>query len=87
AARLREAVLRIVHVRQYAAWTQPEVLAAGPEQVGDPVLDRLRADLEARGGKLPVLEFVTVEGAPDAVLPEMGADAQLLVLGSRGRGG
>lgn len=87
AARLRESVLRIVHVRQYAAWTQPEVLAAGPEQVGDPVLDRLRADLEGRGQQLPVLEFVTIEGAPDAVLPEMGGDAQLLVLGSRGRGG
>lgn len=86
AARLRETVLRVVHVRQYAAWAQPEVLVAGEEPVGDPVLDRLRHALSERDD-LPTLEFVTVEGAPDAVLPEMGADGQLLVLGSRGRGG
>lgn len=86
AARMRGSVLRIAHVRQYAAWAQPEVLAAGEEPVGDPVLDRLRQSLGERT-ELPPLEFVTVEGAPDAVLPEMGAGGQLLVLGSRGRGG
>ncbi|MYS78619.1 universal stress protein, partial [Streptomyces sp. SID5926] len=32
-------------------------------------------------------EYVGMEGVPGALLPELGADAQLLVLGSRGRGG
>src|SRR6185312_12281238 len=39
AARRRAAPLRVVHVRQYAAWGQPEVLAAGPPAPEeDPVL-------------------------------------------------
>ncbi|WP_107502135.1 universal stress protein, partial [Streptomyces tricolor] len=42
--------------------------------------------LADRAGEAPV-EYVAVEGVPGAVLPELGADAQLLVLGSRGRGG
>jgi nucleotide-binding universal stress UspA family protein len=87
AARRRSAPLRVVHVRQYAHWAQPEVLAAGPpDPQGDPVLDRVRADLEGLDG-LPDTEYVGLEGAPGAVLPEQGASAQLLVLGSRGRGG
>jgi nucleotide-binding universal stress UspA family protein len=87
AARRRSAPLRVVHVRQYAHWAQPEVLAAGPpDPQDDPVLDRVRADLEGLDG-LPDTEYVGLEGAPGAVLPEQGASAQLLVLGSRGRGG
>ncbi|MDG9711229.1 universal stress protein [Streptomyces sp. DH10] len=87
AARRRSAPLRVVHVRQYAHWAQPEVLAAGPpDPQDDPVLDRVRADLEGLGG-LPDTEYVGLEGAPGAVLPEQSASAQLLVLGSRGRGG
>ncbi|GAA2425857.1 universal stress protein [Streptomyces coeruleofuscus] len=87
AARRRSAPLRVVHVRQYAHWAQPEVLAAGPpDPQDDPVLDRVRADLEDLGG-LPDTEYVGLEGAPGAVLPEQSASAQLLVLGSRGRGG
>ncbi|MFD6173327.1 universal stress protein [Streptomyces coeruleorubidus] len=87
AARRRSAPLRVVHVRQYAHWAQPEVLAAGPpDPQDDPVLDRVRADLEDLGD-LPDTEYVGLEGAPGAVLPEQSASAQLLVLGSRGRGG
>jgi nucleotide-binding universal stress UspA family protein len=87
AARRRSAPLRVVHVRQYAHWAQPEVLAAGPpDPQDDPVLDRVRADLEGLDG-LPDTEYVGLEGAPGAVLAEQGASAQLLVLGSRGRGG
>jgi nucleotide-binding universal stress UspA family protein len=87
AARRRSAPLRVVHVRQYAHWAQPEVLAAGPpDPQDDPVLDRVRADLEDLDG-LPETEYVGLEGAPGAVLPEQSASAQLLVLGSRGRGG
>ncbi|MFI8189230.1 universal stress protein [Streptomyces sp. NPDC085946] len=87
AARRRSAPLRVVHVRQYAPWAQPEALAAAPADPGhDPVLDDVRGRLEGRAD-LPETEYTGLEGAPSAVLPELGATAQLLVLGSRGRGG
>ncbi|MDQ1013903.1 universal stress protein [Streptomyces afghaniensis] len=87
AARRRSAPLRVVHVRQYAHWAQPEVLAAGPpDPRADPVLDRVREHVEDLSAR-PDTEYVGLEGAPGAVLPELGSSAQLLVLGSRGRGG
>ncbi|GAB2893266.1 universal stress protein [Streptomyces deserti] len=87
AARRRAAPLRVVHVRQYAPWVLPEALAvAPPVPEDDPVLDQVRARLAGRTD-LPVVEYLGLEGAPSAVLPELGASAQLLVLGSRGRGG
>ncbi|MCZ9349223.1 universal stress protein [Streptomyces mutabilis] len=87
AAHRREAPLRVVHVRQYAAWPQTDVLVAGPPDTGDnPVLEQARAHLEGRAYAVAT-EYVGMEGVPGAVLPEVGADAQLLVLGSRGRGG
>ncbi|GLX50775.1 hypothetical protein Shyhy01_37250 [Streptomyces hygroscopicus subsp. hygroscopicus] len=86
AARRRAAPLRVVHVRQYAAWGQADVLVAGPpEAEGDPVLDEVRTRLADRAPE--TVEYVALEGAPGAVLPELGVDAQLMVLGSRGRGG
>ncbi|MEV7069770.1 universal stress protein [Streptomyces sp. NPDC093990] len=96
AARRRGAPLRVVHVRQYAVWAQPDVLVAGaPDADDDPVLDRVRTHLEERPDRTdgpdrpgpPRTEYLGVEGAPGAVLPELGSGAQLLVLGSRGRGG
>jgi nucleotide-binding universal stress UspA family protein len=93
AARRRGAPLRVAHVRQYAAWAQPDVLVAGaPDADDDPVLDRVQTYLEERpdrpdGPDRPRTEYLGVEGAPGAVLPELGSSAQLLVLGSRGRGG
>ncbi|MFI6559540.1 universal stress protein [Streptomyces sp. NPDC050534] len=87
AARRRGVPLRVAHVRQYAPWAQPDVLTAGPpDPEDDPVLDQVRARFEGRAG-LPVVEYRALEGAPGAVLPELGSAAQLLVLGSRGRGG
>ncbi|AQS71137.1 universal stress protein [Streptomyces pactum] len=87
AAHRRETRLRVVHVRQYAAWAQTDVLVAGPPDTGeDPVLDQARAHLRGRAFAVAT-EYVGMEGVPGAVLPELGADAQLLVLGSRGRGG
>jgi nucleotide-binding universal stress UspA family protein len=88
AARLRGAPLRVVHVRQYTAWTPPDLLAAGalPEPDDDPVLEQVRAYLEGQVHR-PVMEYLGMEGAPGVVLPELGSSAQLLVLGSRGRGG
>ncbi|MFC8141064.1 universal stress protein [Streptomyces paradoxus] len=87
AAHRRTALLRVAHVRQYAHWAQPEVLTAGlADPQDDPVLDQVRTHLEGRADQ-PDTEYVGVEGAVGAVLPELGATAQLLVLGSRGRGG
>ncbi|MFE1049296.1 universal stress protein [Streptomyces olivaceus] len=87
AAHRREAALRVVHVRQYAAWAQADVLVAGPPDTGeDPVLDQARAHLQGRAYAVAT-EYIGMEGVPGAVLPELGRDAQALVLGSRGRGG
>ncbi|MFI6544170.1 universal stress protein [Streptomyces prunicolor] len=86
AARGRGAPLRVVHVWQYAAaWTPPGVLVAGPPDP-DEVLDQVRTYVEGRADR-PVVEYLGLQGAPGAVLPELGSSAQLLVLGSRGRGG
>lgn len=88
AARLRRAPLRIVHVRQYAM-----PLADGPHmppvdhrREADPVIDRTRRFLERRP-ELPSLSFEVVEGSPGRDIPRLGEGAQLLVIGSRGRGG
>ncbi|MEU5522960.1 universal stress protein [Streptomyces sp. NPDC093250] len=87
AARRREAPLRVVHVRQYTSWTRSQVLVSGPPGPdADPVLDQVRGHMEPQSA-LPDVEYITLDGAPGALLPEMGATAQLLVLGSRGRGG
>ncbi|MFF3933388.1 universal stress protein [Streptomyces hirsutus] len=87
AAHRREAPLRVAHVRQYALWGRPDAAPAGlPAAEDDPVLGLVRGRLEGRTG-LPAVDFVALDGAPGAVLPELGATAQLLVLGSRGRGG
>jgi nucleotide-binding universal stress UspA family protein len=91
-ARLRGATLRAVH-----AWTLPPVLAtsgmAPPRTPG--YLEQLAADAErlldralgeiTNGG--PHVERVVVRGAPVRVLLEAAEGADLLVVGSRGRGG
>ncbi|GGR46452.1 universal stress protein [Streptomyces aurantiogriseus] len=87
AARRRGVPLRVAHVRQYAAWTQPGapvVVPPPPDQ--DPVLADARARL-AGGADRTDVEYLGLDGAPGALLPELGAEAELLVLGSRGRGG
>ncbi|MEU9338347.1 universal stress protein [Streptomyces sp. NPDC048290] len=86
-ARTREAPLKVVHVRQYAAWTQPGspvVLPPGPAE--DDILDAARAHL-ATLPDAPDTEYVGLDGAVGVILPELGDTAQLIVLGSRGRGG
>ncbi|MCB5907073.1 universal stress protein [Streptomyces pinistramenti] len=89
AARLRGAALQVVHVWPYAT-AERAAAAEAAAGAGDPVLDELRAKLAAegeRGAALPEIEFRGLAGLPDIVLPALGAEARLLVLGSRGRGG
>ncbi|MFE5889981.1 universal stress protein [Streptomyces sp. NPDC002285] len=87
AALVREAPLRVVHVQQYAAWAQPVALPTGrPDPEDDPVLERVRRYLEGRA-EWPATEYLALGGAPAAMLAELGSTAELLVLGSRGRGG
>ncbi|GCD46182.1 universal stress protein [Streptomyces paromomycinus] len=86
AARLRSAPLQVVHVWPYVT---SEGRAAAESGIGDPVLDELRKTLDGRADTagLPGIEFRSLSGLTDTLLPALGAEAQLLVLGSRGRGG
>ncbi|MFH8801952.1 universal stress protein [Streptomyces sp. NPDC017936] len=87
AARRRAAPLRVAHVRQYAAWSPPGApLVVPPPPEEDPVLAEARARL-ARTAQAPDVEYVGLDGPAGALLPGLGAEAALLVLGSRGRGG
>lgn len=88
AARLRGADVLVVHVWPWPPNIHgaPDPLPEPPTATQDPVLDSVRAQLSGREG-LPGVSYTTVGGAPAAVLPEMGAEGQMLVLGSRGRGG
>ena len=82
AARLRSAPLQVVHIQPYAASSRA---AAEEEGTGDPVLDALRADAAVQS--LPEVEFRGLSGLTEALLTALGEEGQLLVLGSRGRGG
>ncbi|MEU9581791.1 universal stress protein [Streptomyces chilikensis] len=84
-ALMRGAPLRVVHVRQYPAWTPPEFVAV--DTADDPVLDQVRARIDAGGGVRPDVEYLSRVGAPGTVLAEVSTGGSLLVLGSRGRGG
>ncbi|MGW5232621.1 universal stress protein [Streptomyces nodosus] len=87
AARLRVAPLHVAHVRQYGRGARPGVPGAVPPEPGaDPVLDQARARLGDPAG-LPAVEYLCPNGTPAAVLSQLGDTAQLMVLGSRGRGG
>ncbi|WP_257005349.1 universal stress protein, partial [Streptomyces albidoflavus] len=84
-ARLREAPLRIVHAVRTATprGAEPPAGAAAPDSS---VIVETRQALTGRPG-LPELSFTTLDSTAASILPELGAEAQLLVLGSRGRGG
>ncbi|POX36143.1 universal stress protein [Streptomyces sp. Ru73] len=83
AARLRSAPLQVVHVWPYVTSARAAEAEAG---TGDPVLEELRTKLP-EGAELPEVEFRSLSGLTDVILPGLGDQAQLLVLGSRGRGG
>jgi nucleotide-binding universal stress UspA family protein len=83
AARLRSAPLHAVHVWPYVTSARADADAVAG--TGDPVLAALRAGPVA--AELPQTQFRSLSGLTDTLLPALGAEAQLLVLGSRGRGG
>jgi nucleotide-binding universal stress UspA family protein len=92
-ARMRHATLEVVY-----AWERPYRWAEGfnaayaedlkvftklAEQHAEDMVDELLA-----GARRPhSVDVVAIEGYPSAVLLERAADADLLVVGSRGRGG
>ena len=91
-----EAELRQACVRAVMAWHLPYYGGmAGMPLPLDPegIEDAFRSDLdalvdEADASSLPApVERVLVQGTPAAVLLDHAADASLLVVGSRGRGG
>ena len=81
AARLRSAALQVVHVWPYVTSARADAAA----DAGDPVLAELRTRPVAED--LPEAGFRSLRGLTDTQLPALGAEGQLLVLGSRGRGG
>ncbi|MFJ6797381.1 universal stress protein [Streptomyces sp. NPDC091268] len=61
--------------------------ASQPEEFADPVADRVRA-LLAAAPELPAeVRYEALEGSVPEALRAVGADARMLVMGSRGRGG
>lgn len=86
-----DASLVVAHVRGEALQLGAARIAslggsAGAEEIPDPVIDGVRSRVEARGASVPV-RYVSLDGAvPDALLEE-ARRGQLLVVGSRGRGG
>ncbi|MFI6684825.1 universal stress protein [Streptomyces sp. NPDC050485] len=60
-------------------------LGPGPA-LTDPVTDRIRTALSGRDG-LPSVRYDSLEGEVPDALHALGAEARMLVMGSRGRGG
>ncbi|MFJ8012072.1 universal stress protein [Streptomyces sp. NPDC096339] len=62
--------------------------ASEPEEYADPVNERIRALLGGSGDELPVgVRYESLEGSVPEALRVIGAEARMLVMGSRGRGG
>lgn len=84
----RGAALHVVHVRPGAprVHAPAEALVPPPDRDTDAVLGAVRERLAGRED-LPPVTYVSRDGTPSAVLTELAAGAQLLVMGSRGLGG
>jgi len=93
---LREARLRGADLRIVAAWQVPAAVYAGGYGLGDSELfsqleqdarDSVARALEDADAAGVEVSIVVREGSPSEVLLEEAADADLLVVGSRGLGG
>ncbi|WP_018503569.1 universal stress protein [Parafrankia discariae] len=89
AAALRRAPLRVVHALGHTDVPYPELIIAGQSDLlhrAQETLDEIVAKGLAGAGEIVVDTVVTPE-APSAVLLRETENAQLLVVGHRGRGG
>ncbi|MFF3618155.1 universal stress protein [Streptomyces sp. NPDC002467] len=76
------------HAQLYAGRRSALRDGSEPEEYADPVSDRIRALLGGSGGKLPAgVRYESLEGSVPEALRVIGAEAMMLVMGSRGRGG
>ncbi len=92
---LEEAGLRGLPLRVVCAWEPPASAYVGEAFAATPDVfvaaeahaeDVLRAALERLPPHDVQVEAISIEGHPATVLVEQAADAELLVVGSRGRG-
>ena len=91
---VEEARLRGASVRAVYAWSAPYVPVPGAvltehnlEELrlqGERMLEAMNEEVDSKGVEV---ERTSVEGGPARVLVEAAKDADLLVVGSRGRGG
>jgi len=97
---IEEARLRGTDVRAVHSWIYPAVLPPAPtvapnegvipfDVLRDDAQEQLDTALSAAGASEASVEVtpILVEGPPASVLLEACSDAELLVVGSRGRGG
>lgn len=90
-AKLRDAEVELVHAYAdppLAAYPTIVVPVISPEELESAAREVVDGALEAAGGAGDVTVTTVVEvGGPAGVLVERAADAELIVTGSRGRGG
>ncbi|MER5207768.1 universal stress protein [Streptomyces sp. NPDC002825] len=80
-------VVGVFDVPGATGWSAPPVDAAFDEEQARKALSEELGAVLSRSGDIPPLEQHVVRGNPAKVLIEASAGADLLVVGSRGRGG
>lgn len=88
-AEIRGATLLVIHTWMYPYVGSPAFVQVDPTLLRDAaqeLLDRSVAEVHAQHPSLSV-EKILVEGSPAHALIDAGGDADLVIVGSRGRGG